>query len=282
MSTNRSEISTYFGKTVSGFVANKFRVDISAMNMETLRFYVKKVSIPYETLNFSEDIYVSATTLARPRNVISVQTPSEVSFTFRMDPENSIIKKLQSLFYSTHNNNTFEVTKNPRLFTISITLYGSDLIEKYKRILNNCSLVKMESYDLDASDRKLKEYSVTFVCNRIRPSDYASTSTTGNATKAIISCQKLLTDYKAALAAFQDSLNMSKNTSTALTIEDVDTAFSDSNVISLFYNLVNNSAVCRFDEKFPLGWQFEGPIKDYVYKALIRNGIPPDRIATIG
>jgi hypothetical protein len=248
------------------------------MNMETLRFYVKKVSIPYETLNFSEDVYVSATTLARPRNVISVQTPSEVSFTFRMDPENSIIKRLESLFYSTHNNNTFEVTKNPKLFTITVTLYGTDHAVKYSSTLKNCSLVKMETYDLDASDRKLKEYSTTFLCNRIGIPQYADTSS--SKLKAVTSCQELLNKYKAALLKYQDSLNTSENTSLGLTKDDIDRAFSTSNVISIYVNLLNNSGPCRFDEKFPIGRQLAGPIRDYLYKALISNGVPSDHIDT--
>lgn len=278
MATDRSEISTYFSSRVSGFVANKFRVDIEAMNMETLRFYAKKVSIPYETLNFLEDIYVSDMTLAKPRNIISVQTPSEATFTFRMDPDNAIIKRLEALFASTHNINNFEVTRNPTLFTITVTLYGADLEEKYKSVLLNCSVAKMETYDLDASDRKLKEYSVTFLCNRVGPRDYASTSTTGNATKAIVTCQKLLTNYKAALAKYQDSLNRSDRTSLGLTNNDIDKAFSDSNVIEIFYNLVNNSSTCRFNEKFPVGKQLSNPIRDYVYRRLIDNGISQDRI----
>lgn len=276
MSTIRSEISTYFGKTVSGFVANKFKVEIASMNMETLRFYVKKVSIPYETLNFSEDIYVSATTLARPRNIISVQTPTEVSFTFRMDPENTIIKRLETLFYSTHNNNTYEVTKNPKLFTITVTLYGTDHAVKYSSTLKNCSLVKMETYDLDASDRKLKEYSATFLCNRIGIPQYADTSSTK--LKTVTSCQELLNKYKAALLKYQDSLNTSENTSLGLTKDDVNRAFSASNVISIYVNLLNNSGPCRFDEKFPIGRQLTNPIRDYVYRALISNGVPSDHI----
>lgn len=276
MSTIRSEISTYFGKTVSGFVANKFRVDISAMNMETLRFYVKNVSIPYETLNFSEDVYVSATTLARPRNVISVQTPSEISFTFRMDPENAIIKSLAGLFSSTHNIKTFEVTKNPVLFTISVTLYGTDFVEKYSKIFNNCSLVKMETYDLDASDRKLKEYSVTFLCNRILPSDYSSTSTTGNKARVITTCSKLLSDYQSALLCYQDLLNHTKATSMAQTTSDIDNAFRVSNVISYFVNLVNSN--CRFAGKFPIGMSVSPQNKAYVRAALAKNGVPPDNI----
>jgi len=279
MSTIRSEISTYFGKTVSGFVANKFRVDISAMNMETLRFYVKKVSIPYETLNFLEDVYVSDVTLAKPRNIMSVQTPSEITLTFRMDPENDIIKNLETLFYSTHNTRTYEVTRSAELVTVTVAVYGTDFVEKYSNTFNNCTLVKMENYDLDMSDRKLKEYSVTFLCNRISSNEYTSTSTSGNKAKVEMNCSRLLAKYKAALVAYKDSINSSKNTSMGLTKRDIDRAFSSSGVISVFYNLINNSAKCRFDEKFPIGMELSGTIRQYVYDALVYNKIPPDRIS---
>jgi len=275
MSTIRSEISTYFGKTVSGFVANKFKVEIASMNMETLRFYVKKVSIPYETLNFSEDVYVSDVTLAKPRNIMSVQTPSEVSFTFRMDPENSIIKRLETLFSSTHNVDNFEVTRNPTLFTITVTLYGTDHAVKYSSTLKNCSLVKMETYDLDASDRKLKEYSATFLCNRIGIPQYAST---GASLEVAINttCQRIKDAYDAAKRKYNDKLN--GQPSGEVTTNVMDYALDSSNIIPTFVTMVNNTKQCRWDEKFPIGIDLPAPTRSYLYNRLIREGVTANRI----
>lgn len=270
--TLRSEISTYFGKTVSGFVANKFKVDIAAMGMETLRFYVKKVSIPYETLNFNEDIYVSDVTLARPRNVLSVQTPSEVSFTFRMDPENAIIHRLETLFASTHNIENFEVTRTAKLFTITVTLYGTDHAVKYSTTLKNCSLVKMETYDLDASDRKLKEYSVTFLCNRIG-TPYAKT---GASLEVNTSCQKLKDAYDAAKRKYNDKLK--EQPSLNITVDIMDRALDTSNIIPAYVAMVNNAKQCRWDEKFPIGMDIPSPARSYLYNRLIKEGVSADRI----
>lgn len=273
--TLRSEISTYFGKTVSGFVANKFMVEISAMNMSTLRFYVKKVSIPYETLNVSEDIYVSDVTLAKPRNITSVQTPSEISFAFRMDPENTIIKSLESLFASTHNIQTFEVTRSAKLFNITVTLYGTDHSVKYSKSFNNCSIIKMESYDLDASDRKLKEYSATFLCNRI---DYSQYSSTGASVEVAIntSCQKLKDAYDAAKKKYTGVLN--GQPSTAITTEVIDKALNESNIIPTYVNMLNNSKACRWDEKFPIGVDIPVAARTHLYNRLIKGGVPADHI----
>lgn len=274
MATIRNEISTYFGKTISGFVANKFRVDISAMNMDTLRFYVKKVSIPYETLNFSEDVYVSDVTLAKPRNVMSVQTPSEVSFTFRMDPENAIIHRLETLFASTHNVDNFEVTRSAKLFTITVTVYGTDYAVKYSTTLKNCSLVKMETYDLDSSDRKLKEYSATFLCNRIA-TPYAKT---GASLEVAVntSCQKLKDAYDAAKRKYNSKLN--EQPSLDVNINVMDRALDTSNIIPTYVAMVNNSKPCRWDEKFPIGIQLPAPTKTYLYDRLLREGVTADRI----
>lgn len=274
--TLRSQVSTYFGKTVSGFVANKFIVEMSAMNMETLKFYVKKVSIPYETLTFTEDIYVSDVTLAKPKNTLMVQTPSEISMVFRMDPENAIIKRLETIFASTHNVNTFEVAKNPILFTTSITLYGTDYKQKYANTFYNCSIVHMENYDLDMSDRKLKEYNVTILCNRIAPSQY--TSTISSAIKMETSCQELIDKFRAAMRKYKSALDRRDKTVSEITTNDVDRAFSESNVINIYVNLLNNSGPCRWDEKFPIGMDFTQPIKDYIQRALLRNHVPQDHI----
>jgi len=206
------EMTTYFGNTISGFVGNKYIVTIKDSNggevYSNIRFYAKSVTLPYETLNLVDDIYVSLTTLAKPKNVLSVQTYSDLSVTFRMDSENQIIKSLASIFATNHNLAKFETTKTRAKVSVEVSIYGSDGNIKNSYSYENCEIFAMDSYDLDASDRKFKEYKVTFTCNRIGDSGYDSTKSKplGSIPFVKTSCSKLLDEYNLAFKKYQFNL----------------------------------------------------------------------------
>lgn len=189
-----NEVGQYFGKSVSGFVANKFIVEMSALGFGNLRFYVKKFSIPFENLIFVEDIYVSKSTLARPKNVLAVQSYYEVTFTVRMDKDNSIIKNLERLFKATHNNTTYETVAPNRasLFALAITVFGANGSPVYHKGFDNCMIVDMSSYDVDSSDRKLKDYDIKVLTNGIP--GYSST--------VQVKCSEYRTRLEAARKAY--------------------------------------------------------------------------------
>lgn len=274
MST-RNEISAYFSKNISGFVANKFIVEISGINFSPLRFYVKKISMPFETINLSEDIYVSESTLAKPKNVLSVNTTSELSLTLRMDSDNQIIKALESLYRSTHNISKFEASGRPTLVNISIRVYGDNYSEKYSKLYTNCILVKMESYDVDSSDRKLKEYSTSFICNNIGPNEYTSTDASARVAR-VVNCQQLLDEYRNAVNIYKVELN--KTNQGNISIEYMQGALSVSNIIQKYINLLNNSAKCEFNEKFVIGFDIPPNTRQYLKSVLSRNGVPDNMI----
>lgn len=207
----KQEMTTYFGNRISGFVGNKYIVHISSMDIEDLRFYAKSVSLPYETLNMVEDIYVSFNTLARPKNVISVQTYSDLNITFNMDSENRIIKKLTSIFKTNHNLSTFETTRSRANILVKVEVFGHDGLKVNEYSYSNCEIFNMESYDLDASDRKFKEYKVTFTCNRISKdktnSGYSDTKSNPAGQLLVASCPSLLDAYNKAYAKYLELLH---------------------------------------------------------------------------
>lgn len=273
--TVRSEVSTYFGKSISGFVANKFVVSISGMGFGNLRFYAKRISIPFETLLFNEDVYISDVTLARPKNVIAVQTHSEINMTFRMDPENTIIKELSRLFNTTHNINTFEATGTPALFNISIAVYGGNNSLKYSETFENCSVVSMTSYDLDASDRKLKEYEATFLCNRVGNKDYAGTKS-GGKIAIQTTCQEIRDNYYAAKRKYVERMN--KPLASQISVSDIDAALDTSNIIKYYIRLISNKP-CYQDEKFVIGSEIPlGGPREYLKSRLAKGGVPAANI----
>lgn len=209
-----NEVGQYFGKSVSGFVANKFIVEMSALGFGNLRFYVKKFSIPFENLIFVEDIYVSNSTLARPKNVLAVQSYYEVTFTVRMDKDNSIIKNLERLFKATHNNTTYETVAPNRasLFALAITVFGANGSPVYHKGFDNCMIVDMSSYDVDSSDRKLKDYDIKVLTNGIQ--GYSSTNSKvpleGNVQ---VKCSEYRTRLEAARKAYSTEFNKLKRKS---------------------------------------------------------------------
>lgn len=200
-----NEISNYFSANVTGFVANKYRVTISSMSMGDLRFYVKKTAFAYEKLNTVEDIYVSTSSLARPRNVLSVNTPIELSISFRMDANNRIIKDLEAIFKANHNLARFEASGNKAgLCTVTIELFDSNYSTVYSKTYTNCTIFDMKEYNVDSSSRKFADYDVTFVCNHISPNDYKSTKGTKDNKAQTVSepCAAVRDAWMKALKAF--------------------------------------------------------------------------------
>ncbi len=281
-----SEISKYFSGAISGFVANRFKITISAMRFQNLRFYAKKVSLPYETLLFTEDIYVSDVTLAKPRNVLAVQTYSELGVVFRMDPENTIIKQLEGLFAATHNLSKFETTANKQLFTISLTVYGADYQIKKQYTYNNCTLFEMNSYDVDASDRKFKEYDVKFTCNRVAPNDYAQTHSNGQLALKT-SCAKLSNDLKAAYDRFNSECNKRKSGSPVngvyLTEDDIISSITTSGIFNAYANARQSLDKCK-NIKTPLsiGNDFPSSAIPKILQMANTAGIPSNEIEIRG
>lgn len=250
-----SDISEYFGKGVSGFVGNKFRVEISALGFPKLRFYVKKCSIPFENLVFVEDIYVSDSTLAKPKNVISVQSWYDLSMTLRMDESNQIIKSLQTLFRSTHNLGKYEVSRSPTLFTVSVTVYGANYETVYSRGFSNCSIVEMNAYDVDSSDRKLKEYELKILTNG-NPMYSSTGSMVPLSDGAKVKCTDEAAKIQAALKKYKIAYNKYKSPSPEgnyyFNESRIMQALTESSILVVLAAAKKNSNVCsRIDTFFP-------------------------------
>lgn len=281
----RQEISTYFSSNVSAFVANKFHVTIGSMDFKYLQFYAKKISLPYETLRFVEDIYVSDVTLAKPRNVLEVQTYSEISMTFRVDSENKIIDELEKMFSRTHNLFKFETVKNTRLFNIRVDIIGANHEIKNTYKYENCSLFEMSSFDVDASDRKFKEYEVKFTCNRIGLNDYTSTKSSA-AIRSITNCSKLAADLKRAYSAFYAECNSRKNPSPVngkhMTTKGILEALQASQLFNSYANAKVDKATCRSSptEVF-LGDDFPSEALPRIYEMAASVGIPQSEVVPL-
>lgn len=250
-----SEISEYFGKGVSGFVGNKFRVEIAALGFHKLRFYVKKCAMPFENLMFVEDIYVSESTLARPKNVIAVQSWYDLSMTLRMDESNQIIKNLQSLFRSTHNLAKYETSRSPTLFTVSIVVYGANYETVYSKGFSNCSIVEMNAYDVDSSDRKLKDYEIKILTNG-NPMYSNTNSMVPLADGAKVKCTDEAAKIQAALKKYRDAYNKYKSPSPEgnyyFNESRIMQALTESSILAVLGAAKKNSNICsRINGFFP-------------------------------
>jgi len=278
----RQEISTYFSGNVSAFVANKFHVKIGAMDFRYLQFYAKKISLPYETLRFVEDIYVSDVTLAKPKNVLEVQTYSEISMTFRVDPSNTIIKELETIFAGTHNLSKFETVRNNNLFTITVEVIGSAHEVKNTYTYKNCALFEMVSFDVDASDRKFKEYEVKFICNRIGVDDYTSTKSSsriGNLTN----CAKVAADLKRAYDRFASECKQRRSPSPVgsnyMTKEAVIGALQASQLFDAYAKAKVDKATCKnAPTEVSIGDDVPTDAWPTIYKMAENAGIPQSEV----
>lgn len=209
--SNLNNVTHYFGNKISGYVANKFLLTMSGFGFGDLTYYARKVTLPYATLNTIDDIYVSDITLARPKLVTSVQTHSEIGITFRMDPENKIILALESIYGANHSLSTFEAVADNSTFTLRVAPYNSTGEEINVYNYYNCEIYEMSSYDLDNADRKLKEYDIKILCNRIsnqkdgsvKSGYYSSKSANTYATN----CNKLSQAITDALKKFANLCN---------------------------------------------------------------------------
>lgn len=281
----RQEISTYFSNNVSAFVANKFHVTIGSMDFKYLQFYAKKISLPYETLRFVEDIYVSDVTLAKPRNVLEVQTYSEISMTFRVDPNNTIVKELESIFAGTHNLSKFETVRNTNLFTIKVDVIGAKHEVKNTFSYANCVLFEMASFDVDASDRKFKEYEVKFICNRIGVDDYTSTKSSASI-GTITNCAKLAADLRRAYDRFASECNKRRNPSPVnghrMTKDGIIAALQASQLFNAYANAKVDKATCRSSPtEVRLGDDVPNEAWTRIYDMAASAGIPQSEVVAL-
>ena len=164
MAVNPSNTGYYF-KNVTGKVPNKYLVTISGMDIQATTFYAKAVSLPYIKLNTANDIYVSATSLAKPKYVTSAEVSADLGITFRELPNMGIANTLRQ-FHSRLSNGKYEATDNVGDITVNVVIYNSDgstIVKNYPM----CELISLNDIKLDYSSRKFLEYEVTFTCNQM-------------------------------------------------------------------------------------------------------------------
>lgn len=218
--TNLGHVNNYF-KAVSGFIPNKYLVDISGnggknIATENLSFYAKSVSIPQVKINTVSDIYVSKSSLARPKLPISAECIGEISITFRDDQFLSIYNKLQS-FHNSLRTSAYEASGNFDNISISIKVFNNSTVY-YSRVFNRCSLFDLVPLKVDASSRKFLEYEAVFNCNDMLDSltyDDPNYIVSGSGVYGIVSCSELQQKYQEAVKKFNtykiDSHYINKN-----------------------------------------------------------------------
>lgn len=273
---SNKEMGTYFSKSVSAFVANKYKISITTMD-SSIRFYAKNVSLPYETLNTVDDIYINDVTLARPKNVLSVQTPVEITVNFRMDPTNRILAELENIFNSNHNLAKFEAVKHTNgtpsnLVSIHIEVYGPKGNVVNSKTYNNCTILAMKDYTVDASDRKFKEYEVVFTSNGNTPLQYKNTAAGGTfgGTATVTKCSTLRDAFHKALQSYYSEAN--RGAPNGPKAPYYISILKKNNIPGLLKQL-KSSPTCRPIEKIKMSASVDAVDMPVMNKYLSENGI---------
>lgn len=211
--TNLGRINDYF-KSVSGFVPNKYYItitdykngrDTTNINGIAWSFYAKNVSLPQVKINTVGDIYVSSSSLARPKLPISAEANGDISITFRDDQYLSIYNKLVKLHDSLQGAN-YEASGELDNISISVKVFNNSTVH-YARTYNKCSLFDLVPLRVDSSARKFLEYEAVFTCNDIIGSNYnyddPDAIAKGSNTSAANSCADLQQKFRDAIKAFK-------------------------------------------------------------------------------
>lgn len=260
--TNLGRVNNYF-KAVSGFVPNKYLITMTKgdsgettnINGQNLSFYAKNVSIPQVKINTVNDIYVSESSLAKPKLPISAESIGEISITFRDDQFLSIYNKLVK-FHDSLRTRTYEASGNFDNISISIKVYNNSTVY-YSRTFNKCSLFDLVPLKVDSSSRKFLEYEAVFNCNDMLDSLSWSDPNyivPGSKSVGVESCAELQKKYREAITKFKtykvDLHYINKNSprnelnnqigTTQLGLPDV-RAFNDSTAVEI--NSRNNADI---------------------------------------
>lgn len=211
--TNLGRINDYF-KSVSGFVPNKYYITITNyknvgemtnINGIAWSFYAKNVSLPQVKINTIGDIYVSSSSLARPKLPISAEANGDISITFRDDQYLSIYNKLSRLHDSLQGSG-YETSGQFNNISISIKVFNNSVVH-YARTYDKCSLFDLTPLKVDSSSRKFLEYEAVFTCNDIIGLNYEYSDpdaiTKDSKTSAANSCAELQQKFRDAVKAFK-------------------------------------------------------------------------------
>jgi hypothetical protein len=206
--TNLGRVNNYF-KTVSGFVPNKYYITIGkgGNNKDingNLSFYAKTVSLPQVKINTVNDIYVSTSSLAKPKLPISAESVGEISITFREDDRLSIYNKLVGYHNGIVGAN-YEATPNFENIIITIQIYNNSKVV-FDRTYNKCSLFDLVQLKVDSSARKFLEYEAVFTCNDLSNSltyDDPKPTLKDVNSSGIVSCNELQQKYQESIKKFK-------------------------------------------------------------------------------
>lgn len=207
--TNLGRVNRYF-KTVSGFVPNKYFITINKGTItdrdinDTTSFYAKTVSLPQVKINTVNDIYVSASSLAKPKLPISAESIGEISITFRDTDRLSIYNKLVG-YHSGIVGANYEATKNFEDITITIEVYNNSKVV-FNRTYRKCSLFDLVSLKVDSGARKFLEYEAVFTCNDISNSiEYSNQPSIAEDKNmsTVESCATLQKNFRDAILKFK-------------------------------------------------------------------------------
>lgn len=207
--TNLGRINRYF-KTVSGFVPNKYFITINKGTIsdqdinDTTSFYAKTVSLPQVKINTVNDIYVSTSSLAKPKLPISAESVGEISITFRDTDRLSIYNKLVGYHNGIVGAN-YEATPNFENITIRIEVYNNSKVV-YDRTYWKCSLFDLVPLKVDSGARKFLEYEAVFTCNDLSNSlEYNSPQSVreDKNVSTVESCAALQQNFKDAVSKFK-------------------------------------------------------------------------------
>lgn len=206
--TNLGRINNYF-KTVSGFVPNKYYITIGKGGSDTtikgnLSFYAKNVSLPQIKINTVNDIYVSTSSLAKPKLPISAESVGEISITFRDDDRLSIYNKLVGYHNSIVGAN-YEATSNFEDIVITIEVYNNSKVV-YNKTYRKCTLFDLVPLKVDSGARKFLEYEAVFTCNDISNSlkyDSPESVRVEKNVSTVESCATLQKNFKDAILKFK-------------------------------------------------------------------------------
>ena len=273
---SNKEMGIYFSKSVSAFVANKYKISITTMD-SSIRFYAKNVALPYETLNTVDDIYINDITLARPKNILSVQTPVEITVNFRMDPTNRILAELENIFNSNHNLAKFEAVKyreekKSHLVTVSVEVYNPSGKIVNSKTYHSCTILSMKDYTVDSSDRKFKEYEVVFTSNGKEPLQYKNTAAGGTlgGTATVVKCSALRDEFHKALQAYYSEA--SRGAPDGPKAPYFISILKKNNIPELLKQL-KSSTKCRPIEKIKMSASVDATDMPMMNKYLSENGI---------
>ena len=206
--TNLGRVNKYF-KSVYGFVPNKYYITIgkSLSGGDILSFYAKTVSLPQIKINTVNDIYVSASSLAKPKLPISAESVGEISITFTEDDRLAIYNKLIG-YHSGIVGPNYEATSNFENIIITISIYNNSKVV-FNKTYNKCSLFDLVPLKVDYSSRKFLEYEATFTCNDISNSltyDDPNYVLNGSNSSGVVSCVELQKNYQEGVRKFKTYL----------------------------------------------------------------------------